>query len=178
MERRGPFGLWKGMGLSDFAGELHEIAPFKYGTSSLPKAHSAFDQYILQISPKTGLAWIKALGKTISTNRFGTGILTAFDSMEAKLSGSYGGKSRMDFLMTGSIWNEPQDWMQALQNRERLLHVTWDNSTGAQLTDSLSLIFLGASATDTESGFIFIEYSFDNILESEAEVAAAEDDAL
>ncbi|WP_296270197.1 hypothetical protein [Pseudomonas sp. UBA6323] len=157
---------------------MEEIAPFKYITNIVPKPHSAFERYIVQITPNAGLSWVKSLGHTISTNRFGLTLLTAFNSMEEKLSAAYGGKIRTDFLMDGSIWNEPQDWMQALQLRERFLGVTWDNSTGANLKDSLSSIYLGATAVDTECGFIFIEYSFENSSQAEAEIAASEDDAL
>ena len=178
MERRGPFGLWKGMSLDDFGTELVEIAPYKYRTDTPPKAHSAFDFYVVQISPTSGLAWIKAIGKNISTNGFGTEVLTAFNSMESKLSATYGRTKKTDMLLQGSIWNEPREWMQALQKRERLLFSNWEFKTGAKLGDGISSVFLGATAVDTETGYISIEYSFDNFAQSESEIGAAEDDAL
>jgi len=178
MIKRGPFGLWRGMSTHEFEGNMEQIGPFKFKIESPPKPHSAFEFYVLQISPGAGLSWVKAVGTTIATSGFGTELQAAFESMEAKLINAYGRNSKIDLLRTGSIWNEPREWMQALQKRERLLGATWDQETGAKLSDSLSAIYLGATAVDTEAGYIVIEYSFDNIAQAEAEIAAAEDDAL
>ena len=178
MEKTGPFGLWQGMRLEEFENELKELAPCKYRTSSPPKPHSAFEFYVLQITPKTGLAWVKAIGVTTNTNVFGSELRNAFESMEKKLNGAYGSSKKIDLLMPGSIWEEPQYWMQALQKKDRVLGTSWNGESRATLKDSLSSVFLGATALDTEAGLISIEYSFKNAEQSDAEIAEAEDGAL
>lgn len=178
VSKKGPFGLWVGMQAHDIGVALEEIAPYKFRTSSPPKPHSAFELYVLQITPKAGLSWIKAIGKTVATNGFGYELQTVFKDMEGKLCKSYGKNSRNELLLTGSIWNEPRDWMQGLQKRERFLSATWDEKSGSNMPDGLSSLYLGATALDTDSGFIGLEYSLENHSESDAEIAAAEDDVL
>lgn len=178
MERRGPFGFWAGMQGEEFEGDLAELQPFKFGTASAPKVHSAFDQYILQITPHTGLAWVKALGKEIHTSSFGYELLGEFKAMHRKLEAAYGASSIDDILFHDSIWNEPRDWMQGLLSRERLLSCTWERGAERTLRDSLKSVFLGVQAISTDTGFIYVEYAFENFDESNLEIASAEDDAL
>lgn len=121
-----------------------------------PKSHSAFENYILKVTPVAGLSWIKALGKPIQTNGFGYEVLSAFVAMETKLQGTYGSNAKYDTLLTGSIWDEPRDWMQALEKGERLLGSEWSTKTGATLPKGFSSIFLFAEAKDTDNGYIAI----------------------
>lgn len=178
MSRKGPFGLWMGMFISDFDAPLEEIAPCKFMVPVVPKPHSAFERYVCQISPQSGLSWIKAIGKTIATSSYGVELKSAFDAMEQKLAATYGRQKKFDFLMHESIWNEPRDWMQAILNKERVLISEWNKDTGASLADSLTSVALVLGVFDTSSGYIAIEYSFENAAQAEAEIAAMEDDAL
>lgn len=178
MTRKGPFGLWMGMTAEDFGAPLVEIAPCMFIVPTVPKPHSAFDQYVGQITPKLGLSWIKAIGKTIDTSGYGVELKSAFDSMEQKLATTYGMQKRNDFLMHDSIWSEPRDWMQAVLSKERILMSEWSRDTGAALTDSLMSVALIAGAYDASTGYITIEYSFEDSAKANMEVAAMEDDAL
>lgn len=178
MDRKGPFGLWAGMRSSDFEQTLEKIGQYKFKVMAVPKPHSAFDMYAVQVTPSAGLSWIKALGKSIDTSGYGLELKEAFDAMEHKLSSTYGKCSRSDFLFQDSIWHEPRDWMQSLISKERVLVSEWSAKTGASLTDSLSAIHLVLGVYDISSGCIAIEYSFDNYEAAMAEIAALEDDAL
>lgn len=167
------------MKLEDFGdGALIEIAPHKYKLDKPPRPHPAFEFYVLQIAPSSGLSWIKAVGREISTNGFGTSVSSAFAEMEGKLRSTYGNCERTDLLMLGSIWNEPQDWMMGLLKGDRLLASHWELSTGAKLTEAIESVFLGASAADTDSGFIAIEYALKNHAAATQEIDAAQDDVL
>ena len=176
--KSGPFGLWMGMTKSDFEAPLEEIAPCKFRASVVPKPHSAFDRYVCQIAPQSGLSWIKAVGKTIETSSYGIELKLAFDTMEQKLSKIYGKNNRSDLLLTGSIWNEPRDWTQGLLSNERLLFAQWNKETKAFMADSLLSIALLSGAYNTSQGYIAIEYTFENAAKAEVEIAALEDDAL
>ena len=178
MSKQGPFGLWMGMTVGDFETPPNEVAPCKFQAPSVPKPHSAFERYICQITPNLGLSWIKALGKDVATSGYGIELKSAFEAMEQKLVTAYGKQKRMDFLMHDSIWNEPRDWMQAMISRERVLACEWSTATGATLENSLASIALVVGAYDTSSGYIAIEYSFENATAADAEIAALEDDAL
>lgn len=178
MSRKGPFGLCMGMTTGDFDVALEEIAPGKYRITSVPKPHSAFEAYILQITPENGLSWIKAVGKTIQTSVYGIELKSAFDSMKTKLAATYGKYQISDFLLRDSIWNEPRDWMQSILNKERILAAFWEPAHGSTLGDSLNSVALVTGVIDTTSGYVAIEYSFENVQASEMELAALEDEAL
>jgi len=178
MTTKGPFGLWMGMTASEVEASLEELAPCKFRASAVPKPHSAFESYILQIAPRSGLSWIKAIGKTVETSAYGLELKSAFESMEAKLTATYGKHKKLDFLMQDSIWGEPRDWMQALLSRERIFMAEWSRKDGSSLGDSLSSIALVAGVYNTSSGYIAIEYSFQNGSNADAEIAALEDEAL
>jgi hypothetical protein len=174
----GPFGLYMGMPKSEFKGKLEEIRPHIYRTRDVPKKHSAFNYYILRFGPNTGLYYIKAVGSDISTNRYGKEVQEAFGTMEVKLKTIYGQNKRMDFLMKDSIWNESRDWMSGLYKKERVLSAMWDEDTSATLKEDLKTVFLAAHGASRTLGFLVIEYIFVNQEVSEADIRAAEDDAL
>lgn len=178
MNKKGPFGLWMGISLEELGRESRELAPAKYKIEAVPKPHSAFETYIAMVAPQNGLCWIKALSPTLQTNVFGVSLRTAFESMEEKLRETYGKSKRTDFIMSGSIWHDPQYWMQSLISQDRFFMTEWASEHGSTLKDSLISVALIVSATDTTTGYIAIEYSFENKKAAEAELAAAEDGAL
>jgi hypothetical protein len=174
-----PFGLTLGMKLEDFSEFIPtEIAPFKYKLDKPPKPHPAFEFYVLQIAPTSGLSWIKAIGNDIPTNAFGGSINSAFEEMEGKLNNTYGKCKRTDLLLPGSIWNEPQDWLMGLIKGERMLACQWEAKTGAKLTEAVESVFLVANGRDSDSGFIAIEYTLKNHATASQEIASSQDDAL
>lgn len=178
MDRKGPFGLWMGMGKEDLAGPLEELAAYKFATTNVPHPHSAFESYVLQITPQLGLSWIKGIGLTIPTNSFGSAIRSSFDSLEERLTAVYGRGERTDLLLDGTIWNEPQDFMQGMQNQERYLLTRWERSVGSTMKDNLHQVGLMASAIDAWQGYLTVEYSFENAEAADVFVVADEDVAL
>jgi hypothetical protein len=178
MSRKGPFGLWMGMRLDELNSPYTEVVRGKYKPESVPIPHSAFESYVLQVTPKSGLSWAKAIGKTIQTSVFGVELKSSFDTMEGKLVATYGKGHRTDLLMNGSIWNEPKEWMMSMVKKERFLMTEWSAKYGSSLVDSLISVFLVASALNTSSGYIAIEYSFENKPMGDTELSALEDQAL
>ena len=176
--KKGPFGLEMGLKRDEYLGSLQEVKPGYYQAAEVPKPHSSFEFHILEFGPSSGLSWIKAIGKTIETNDFGTPIESAFEEMKTKLVKTYGASENISYLMEGSIWSEPRDWMQGLLNGDRVLASRWEAHSHKQLPNHLSSIFLLAGATDTSSGYIAIEYAFENHAAAAEEIAALEDDAL
>lgn len=176
--KKGPFGLEMGMSMAEFNEPLDEIVPGKFYTKTVPKPHSAFESYVLAITQNHGLFWVKGIGKTIQTNPYGIEVLAEFDSIKSKLEKKYGKHDLADFLMLDSIWNEPRDWMQGILNGERVLMAQWAPKYGSILSESLVSIALLASASDTSSGHIVVEYSFKNFTEAELEISALEDESL
>jgi len=171
----GPFGLEMGMRIEDIDSKAQKIKPGMYLITTVPKPHSSFGQYIVQVGPKTGLCWIKAIGKDINTSAYGNELRSAFIEMREKLAKSYGEGKTSDFLRSGSIWKDANDYMMALLKKERILACMWENPKDAKDIKSLALI---ASASDRETGHISIEYAFKNESDAEKEIASLEDSAL
>ena len=174
----GPFGLEMGMSLVEIGGQPEKVGNGLYMLNTVPKTHSAFKAYVVKVAPEGGLCWVKAIGKDIATSSYGIELQTEFHVMEEKLEAAYGKHEIMDFLMTGSIWDEPNDWMMGLIQKERILAAIWEPAEGSSLPSDLKQIALIASPISTGKGYIAIEYSFINKDSCDAELAALEDDAL
>ena len=174
----GPFGLSQGMTLAQIGGKPEKGAPGKWKLASVPKPHSAFEAYIVQIGPTSGLCWIKGIGKTMKTSVYGSEVRSQFTDLKERLSANYGKSKNIDRLLPGSIWNDPRDWMMALLKKERLLFSIWDYESGATLNTELKSVGLIASALGTGEAFISVEYSFSNEEKCEAEIKKEEDGAL
>jgi hypothetical protein len=158
---RGPFGFEAGMkreriislvGKDAVKSENGDILTLK----TAPKPHSGFEAYSLILSPKTGLVKIVAIGKTIRTNGYGTEIQSEFEDISKALSGTYGPGQKMDFLRSGSIWKEPQEWMTGLRKKERFLACAWKED----LPNDLVIVGLDATALSDEAGYLDITYEF------------------
>jgi hypothetical protein len=172
---KGPFGLSMGMSLdevySEVYGEIKEVAPGKYRANRVPKPHSSFEFYALQITQVHGLSWINAIGKAIDTDTYGHDVKLIFNAMRNELAITYGKHKIFDFLKHGSIWNKHRDWMQGFLNKERVLMALWEPAHGSSLRDSLICVALIVSATDKNSGYLTVEYSFTNNAAAESYLA-------
>lgn len=174
----GPFGLEMGMTVKELGSGFSEEQPGLYLSSTVPNPHSAFEAYVAKVGPKTGLCWIKAIGKDINANSYGTSLKSAFDDMRSRLSNTYGGSELFDVLLPGALWDDPDEYMMSLVQGERFLMASWDDSTDANLPENMTDLSLLASATNRSTGYLAIEYTFVNEAECEANINASEDSAL
>ncbi len=174
----GPFGLEMGMTLDQIDKNAKMLAPGKYQTKLVPKPHSSFEYYILQISPKTGLCWIKAVGNDLKVNTYGHALQTAFDEMRQRLGTIYGSSELTDRLLPGSIWNEPKDWMPGLVKNERILIAKWNKPKNDSLKGDVDIVVLAAKANKRESGYLAVDYHFKNEANCDKEIDAQADDSL
>lgn len=172
----GPFGIGQGAKLASL-GETKEIAAGKY-TFTPKKVHPAFETYVALVSDLQGVCWIKAIGKDISTSTYGSELKNKFSSFEGKLSKVYGENKKYDFLMADSIWDEPKDYMPALIKKERTLATLWSAEYNSKMKDNLNSIALLAAGSSRESGYIAIEYEFNNYDACKKEISEKVDDVL
>lgn len=161
-----PFGLSKGMTLEQVKEACGGREPVKIDDGLYyvvpTKQHPYFERYIAWIDEKEGLNYLKAIGKDIDTNSYGFELMSKFNSLETSLSKTYGKCDRMDFLMPGSIWDDLDDWMYALEKKERYLLSSWERKYGSTLPDELDSVYLGAKANSSNSGYVVLEYKFTN----------------
>lgn len=171
----GPFGLEMGMTLDEIDSDATEVSPGVYKLSKVPKPHSAFEAYAVKIGPKSGLCWIKAIGKDIETSVYGSSLKSEFKELGEKIAKVYGTGETTDALLPGSIWDEPNDFMMGLRKNERLLFTLWENPKNS---DKIETIALMASATGSNTAYLALEYSFENKEKADQEISDLEDDAF
>lgn len=163
----GPFGLNKGMTLEELKkhGNFTPAGqPFVYTSKTLTNGHPDFEVYTVVLTPEHGLCKIQAVGSNIDSSSYGSELESKFKDLTSAMAGKYGSQGRnFDFLRSGSIWNEPKDWMMGLLKKERTLTTFWSPPESQNLPDSLATIVVEAIALSGSKGYIKLGYDFDNI---------------
>jgi len=180
----GPFGLESGLSkknIEDMTGEElkpYEGVPNLYTIKSSPKKNAEFEGFGLLISPKSGLCQIRALGKNVDTDSYGIALQSKYKELLDSLSSIYGKPKSTDLLLSGSIWKEPQDWMMALNKKERFLSAQWAGSPATPLKNKLVMVSMEARANGSGEGYIYLQYDFNNIEACAAEIEDAKKSSL
>ena len=176
----GPFGTSEGMTKSDLGitSSTKELGLYKYRLTDLPKTSRLFESYVVQVTPQHGLCYIKAVGVTVSSSRYGEGVRTVFDRVNTALSKKYTSGNLQDFLRTGSIWDEPEDFMMGLKQKERILAGYYDEEEGSVMVENIEKAYLRALALSNDKGYIVVDYFFENHNACQAEVDSVENDVF
>jgi len=157
----GPFGIEFGTPPSSLNATLEGDI---YMLNSVPKPHPYFKIYIVKATQSQGVYWIKGIGSTVHTSIYGEGIRFKEDELASQVASVYGQNYiKYDFLRSGSIWNEPEDWMIGLFKEERVYAYSWDSdNTDPFVSRKVLSVFIGSISLDKNSGAIFIEFSGTN----------------
>jgi hypothetical protein len=180
----GPFGLQAGLSKAQVEQMLGaslqpiEGATFLFTTRKLPKPHPSFESYALLVTPGTGLCQIRAIGADIASSSHGLDLRGAFDSMYSSLSEIYGHGQKLDQLLPGSIWHDPQDWMMGLLKKERILQAEWSAGSGSTMRNNLQEVYLVAKATSGDTGYLLLQYNFSNDPQCQEELKNGQRDSL
>lgn len=173
-----PFGLSMGMKLEQIEGDSQKVKQGMYLVEKVPLPHSAFTSYCLRIGPQNGLSWISAFGREIHTNHFGTQLISVFEDMRGRLEDVYGNCKVINQLVEGSALDSEKDFMNSLNEQERMLTAAWRKEDGANLDVDLVYVGLVAHAKNSRTGFISVDYKFINDEACEAEIREMEDEVL
>jgi hypothetical protein len=166
-----PFGIRMGLKKE----QLHvkkELAPLTFGLVDVPKPHPDFETYVVEISPNSGVCFVKAISKDVVTSVYGTELKIKFGELRSQIETVYGKSNLMEMLRSGSIWRESNEYMMGLLKKERILAASWESKSGASMKAGLAQAFLGASALSQEKGYFSLEYYFDNQSQCETEIKA------
>jgi hypothetical protein len=175
-----PFGTEMGMSKDELGikSVTKEIATYKWELSSLPKSSNLFESYIVVVTPENGLCFLKAVGQNVTTSVYGTELRTAFDRVNNSLKRKYSKSYVADFLNSGSIWDEPKDFMMGLLKKERTLAAYYDEEEGSTMVEGVAKAYIKAYAMNSNKGWVTIDYFFDNHDACSAEITAIEDDVF
>jgi hypothetical protein len=169
-----PFGVRMGTKKAELGKITKEIAKFKFELATVPKPHRQFESYVVQVTPKAGVCFVKAISVDISTSAYGSELRARFNEIREQVDGVYGKGTLLDYLPSDSIWNEPRDWMMGLLKKERALMTRWSGKDDLIMKYGIRDIFLAAGATSSDTGYVTLEYYFDNYDACEAEVKDSE----
>lgn len=157
----GPFGIEMG----DSLRKLEETGLVPSATSSAgyyfitPKStHPDFEDYLVRIDEDEGVFLIKAIGKDISDNKYGTKTKSKFDEIRKGLDRTYGSSELTDLLMPRALWKDLDEWLMSIRQQERFHLAKWDNKTGASLPKEYASIYLAVDALSSTKGYLVLEY--------------------
>lgn len=168
----GPFGIAKGTSLDQLENPTN-TSPGLFKLKSAPRPYPNIEFYVVKNTPSQGTCFIRAVSNDIASDSFGNAIRSAMDSVKGDLSERYGKPTEsFDFLQSGSIWNEPEDWLTGLSKEERTYAYFWrrpKNGADPKIWRETETIGLVASA-GSQAGWFSIQYDFDNVELCDAEL--------
>lgn len=150
-----------------------------YVLATVPKPHPAFEGYFATVSPKLGLC--KIVGYvSVESNRFGHQVKNQVDALKTPLTEKYGPPDRsIDSVLRGSLWDEPEDFMMGLIQKDRTLLYVWSSSErDSPLPNDLAAIGLRAVASRSDTADVSLGYEFSNFGDCVAESEAQSNDSL
>jgi hypothetical protein len=163
---QGPFGFEKGMtreeviklvGQSAIAPRGQTQNPYNLILNTAPKPHSAFEKYILTFSPKEGLLKIQAIGKDIDSDSSGTEVKTAYNDIVDGLNKKYGPPTQQFDNLTGQLFNEPNQWMMSILDKDRSVASFWNLSPPL---NNVKDIMSDVNVSHTNKGYIVVRFEF------------------
>lgn len=157
----GPFGVTMGTPIASYP-TCVKVAdqPGFYKCASVPKPHPAFEAYVLQAFPETGVCYIKAIGKNISDGGSGVQTKLAMAELSGQITAKYGTAPKLYDFNNSGTFDEPQYWVLSLKEKSRTYGDMW---TFAPPTETgVATITLSAVALDTSTTFIAAEFEFSN----------------
>lgn len=116
-EALGPFGHTLGEPLPDDAEPLGGLYVSRF-TAGI---------WIVELIgvPEFGVCNIRA-SRRVETNEFGHQAVTTADEVVQRITEKYGEPDvTHDYLLDGSLWTEPRDWMTALLKKDRVWIAHW-----------------------------------------------------
>lgn len=125
--------------------------------TTTPKPDANFVRYVLLVPPEIGLIKVVAISNDVTTHSSGESLRDKFNELRSSLEADYGKAALVfDFLIPGSNWNEPNDWMMALLNHERIFMANWKpDAEGVSIAEK-------ACAISSQTGYIIMIYEFPN----------------
>lgn len=155
----GPFGLEIGAPISSVPSCKPVDTTGGYMCTTVPKPHSAFKTYLVIASPATGICKVAGLGRDITDSGHGISIRGEADKIAAQIAATYGDSSKkMDFLTSGSIWNEPHEWLAALSREQRVYIYYWTEKDGYVPKNNVASITVRASASRSDTGSVVVAF--------------------
>lgn len=156
----GPFGFEQGHSPSEY--RCVKSTTEGIFTCDAPKPHPAFETYAVQAEENIGICWVKGIGKDLTTSGSGIALRGKAREIADQISTTYGAyTSSDDTVMSGSIWDDFEDWTMANLKDELIYFYQWDLK-GQKQVNGVKTIFVSAKASGKNEGFPIAEFAFTN----------------
>jgi len=171
-EMPSPFGLQMGMPRAKLGEVVKEVSRFKYQLASVSKPHNDLQTYVVTVTPKAGLCFIRALSPVWTTKNDGMELRSKFEDMTAQMESVYGTPFLVDSLREDSKRTQSKDWMAALLEKERTLQARWSAvDDKLPMKPSIAKIYVGTMALSPTAGHVIVEYYFTNYEDCMTEIS-------
>jgi hypothetical protein len=161
-QRDGPFGVIMGSEPDSYPGCRAGSRSGYYNCTTLPRPRPDIEEYVLESWLGTGVCFVKGWTGSIPTDSFGTELRMRVDEMARQLGQIYRIGNKRDMLLTGSIWNEPREWMMGLLKKERMYSYFWEGKGDISLKGDVIKAYVGASPLASDRGYVVVEFYFRN----------------
>ena len=152
----GAFGFRMGQRIEEINANATKNAGW-FETTAPPMPSRLFPEIVIQATKASGVCFVKGVGENFTSDSNGLSVKSELEKLRATLDLKYGPSELNDQLVTGSIWNEPEDWMMSLLKKERIYFIEWSPPTG-----DIKTVSIIPNASSTDSAYITIEYYFKN----------------
>ncbi|HBI70685.1 MAG TPA: hypothetical protein DDZ22_17270 [Massilia sp.] len=123
------------------------------------------DEYAVLATPETGVCRIMASANVSVVNGSGDQIKEKVDQLAELMATKYGKhSSKTNYLGEDVYRRNPQYWMMALKEDSAIYGYTWKTGkTEVALPTDIDRIEISAGATQSDSGWAQIRYTFKNM---------------
>lgn len=157
------FGVKMGDSVARYGGRLAGDAKSpNYFRITVPVPNRAFESYTAYSTPETGICKVTGLGVTHQNDPYGSKTKQSFSGLQKGLRARYGASSDIDYLKSGAMWNEPNEWVWSIDKEERMLVSYWLPSAGSSLPPGVTGIKLETNALSPTEPYIVLSYEFAN----------------
>jgi hypothetical protein len=172
----GAFGLKMGQPVSSLK-IVKKLKENQY-IVNVPLPNSEFTSYLAIASNNHGLCKVLGIGKDHENDRYGSETRSVFSNFKSILYQKYGKSNDFDFIRSGALWKDSNEWVMSLRQNERTLTSFWSRSEGSVLPNSIEGISLAANATSSDSSYITLGYEFTNFEKCKADFGHSDNSGL
>ncbi|WP_156878692.1 hypothetical protein [Roseomonas gilardii] len=127
-----------------------------------PRKHPEFELFHVQITQETGVCRLSAAGITHSNDRYGRSVRSAFQEVREQLEATYGKSGLNDFLKTGALWKNDEEWVMSIRQNERIFQAAWGKPSGAPIKNGVTEVLLNVAALDQSKSYLRLQFVFSN----------------
>lgn len=151
-----PFGFAMGQTLTDQVKSANQCQSKKEGIWSCKTAPTPLDGaefYVIGVTSDGLVHTVKVVSSNFDNDEYGSKVKARYEEIESLLTAKYGKPDKeFDFLLSGSIWDEPKDFAMSLFKEQRTLSKFW------KIAGTGVAIMIQAFGSSMSSTYLIVQY--------------------